>query len=236
MVINGDVLPLSANYSNTTIYGPYRAQTSPAIVYVTAERNSSTYTLKIVVKTAATHSLPNLRLFAGVAEDTLFYAAPNGEQRHYDVFRAWSSAGGGAAVTLPAVVGDSIVLTQSVNIRAEWDLQRIYPFVILQEESSKDLVQATAIKASAVNVVSGIFQAKQLLANVYPNPAGKQINIEWEGSEPARVDILNTEGKVVSTQTLQVPGLVQMPDGIGKVCYVSVQSGEGRKVYTLIVE
>ena len=77
-----------------------------------------------------------------LAEDTLFYASPNGETKYFDVFRKSLTSPSGVNITLPATVGDSAVYTMSAPYNAAWNFARIITIAILQDATTKSVVQA----------------------------------------------------------------------------------------------
>ena len=114
LVIQGTVISSSVNYSSASIFTPYLGQTSPASIKIYQYKyGNDSIRSRIVIKTEATHTLTNLSLFVALAEDTINYTGSNGESVHYDVFRKSYTGTSGISVTLPAVVGDSVVYIKS---------------------------------------------------------------------------------------------------------------------------
>ena len=157
LVIQGVVISTSADYSSSTIFAPYLSQTTPASIRISQTKyGNDSIRSRVVVKTEALHSLGNLKLFVALAEDTVFYTGSNGEPRHYDVFRKSYTGTAGMSVTLPAVVGDSVVYTMSSSSNGVWNLSRINTVAILQEESTKAVIQSEATVSQAIGVITGI--------------------------------------------------------------------------------
>lgn len=143
LVIQGTNIPTSANYSASSLFTPYIGQTSPASIRINQTRfGNDSIRAEIIIKTEAAHNLGNLALFVALAEDTVFYNAPNGEIRHYNVLRKALTTVSGVSLSLPANVGDSVVFTFSSPNNPAWNFMRINTFAILQEAGNKAVVQA----------------------------------------------------------------------------------------------
>jgi hypothetical protein len=81
-----------------------------------------------------------LNLYAVVAEKQIDYNAPNGENMHHDVFRK-------VLYDMPvsmANIGDSVVLNRRYSIDNAWTANQMYVAVMLQEASSKTILQSAA--------------------------------------------------------------------------------------------
>ncbi len=161
LVIQGAVISSNANYSSAAIFTPFLGQTSPASIKIYQRKfGKDSIRTRIVIKTEATHTLANLKLCIFLAEDTIFYKSPNGETKHFDVFRKSLTGITGVSIVLPATVGDSVVYIKSSLSNTAWDFSRIYTLAILQEDISKAIVQSESVPAKTNNiVVTGIDNA-----------------------------------------------------------------------------
>ena len=127
----------------------------------------------IIIKTESENTLGELLLFVALAEDTLFYSSPNGEDQHYDVFRKSMFPVEGISVNLASAVGDSIILSTSAALDIDWNSDRIYTIAILQESSSKAVVQSESsdvFKNSLVETTSIATLNEPFSMNIFPNP------------------------------------------------------------------
>ena len=205
LVINGNVISASANYSSPAIFTPYLGLTSPASIRIVQEKFATdSIRSTIIIKTESVNTLGALSLFVALAEDTVFYTGGNGEPKHFDVFRKSLTNTIGDAVTLPAAVGDSVVFTFTSLSNPIWNFSRIYTLAILQETTSKNLVQAEAVPASAGVITTGI-SSSALQSNgvrIFPSPADKFITIHLEENKSALVSLTNLEGKLVMQKTI----------------------------------
>ncbi len=159
LVIQGEVISPNANYSAAALFNPYIGQTSPVELIVYQQKfNDDSIRVQVVVKTVSSHSLGATSLFVALAEDTLIYNAPNGESQHYDVFRKALTSTQGTNVTIPATLGDSVVLNFTTPINNVWDVNHLFALAILQETSNKEVVQCGAAKASDQSIISTIIE------------------------------------------------------------------------------
>ena len=70
LVINGNVISSSANYSSPAIFTPYLGLTSPASIRIVQEKFATdSIRSTIIVKTEAVNTLGALSLFVALAED-----------------------------------------------------------------------------------------------------------------------------------------------------------------------
>lgn len=205
LVINGTVISGGANYSSSAIFAPYSGLTSPASIRIVQEKFATdSIRSSIIIKTESANTLGQLSLFVALAEDTVFYTGGNGEPLHFDVFRQSLTNTMGDAVTLPAMVGDSVVYTFTSLSNPIWNFSRIFTLAILQETTSKNLVQAEAVPASAGVVTTGITPSplERDGVRLFPNPADKFITIRLDESISATVSLTNPEGKLVMQKTI----------------------------------
>ncbi|MDX2172007.1 MAG: T9SS type A sorting domain-containing protein [Bacteroidota bacterium] len=150
LVIQGVVISGSADYSNASLFTPYLAQTSPASIKIRQTKfGVDSIRSTVIIKTMATHTLTNLKLFVALAEDTVFYTGSNGEPKHYNVFRKSYTGTSGISITLPSVIGDSVVYTQSSPANVAWNFARMQTIAILQDGTSKAVVQSEAVDANS---------------------------------------------------------------------------------------
>ncbi len=202
LVINGVVISSSADYSSSSIFTPYQSLTSPASIRIVQQKfGTDSIKATVIIKTEAPHALGDLSLFVALAEDTVFYTGTNGEDQHYDVFRKSLSSTTGSSVTLPASVGDSIMLTFSSPSDSIWNFSRIYTLAILQETSSKNLVQAEAVSPSGDVAATGINEnIKQITASIFPNPVDNLFTIQLGESSDAIITLTDIDGKLIMQQ------------------------------------
>lgn len=192
IVIQGQVIPASSNYGDMMLYQDEQNKTSSFSIRTEIKKTSTnTADVVVTIKKVDTSSLSSLTLYAVVAEDTLFYNAPNGENEHYDVFRK-SVWGAPQPITAPANVGDSITMTQSITIHNDWNTSRTYVAALIQD-GQKNVIQAER-SATLDYPVSITMAEKSNEVNIYPNPANNYLYIS---KEVENITITSLEGRVI---------------------------------------
>jgi len=216
LVIQGNVISSSANYASPTIFTPYLGQTSPFELTIQQNKTNGTSIIsKVKVKTVASHSFTNAKLYIAIAEDTIFYAGPNGEQQHYDVFRKALNDSSGLSVTVPAAIGDSIEFTFNTPFNPVWIPARIFTYAILQEIGNKNVLQAESAASNQNDVILGVNSATpKMVFNISPNPVGNIVFVS--ASTPfASVSILNILSKeVLATQQTNAIIISDLANGL----------------------
>ncbi len=174
IVIQGTAISPAEDYSDESLFDPFKDQVSPASIrFEQTKFNTDSIQCNIIIKTEAENTLGDLLLFVALAEDTLFYSSPNGEDQHYDVFRKSMFSADGITVNLPSEVGDSIILSTSAALNFAWNSDRIYSIAILQESGSKEVVQSEAsdvfidslVEATSIDNLNEPFSL-----TIFPNP------------------------------------------------------------------
>lgn len=177
LVIQGDVITTSTNYADASLFTSVLGQTTPFSLNVNLlPLGSDSVITRVVVKKQDASSLTSLQLYSALVEDTLFFAAANGESRSYDVFRkaVWGSTS--LTIAAPTGVGDSVVYSRSSAVNSVWVRSRIYNIAILQDDD-KNIIQA----ARSANLPSATVIQQMTMAGsvtVYPNPANDKIWIK----------------------------------------------------------
>jgi hypothetical protein len=206
LVIQGAAVPASANYSSASIFTPYQSQTSPASLRIVQTKfGNDSIRSQIIVKTEATNSLGTLSLFVALAEDTIFYSSPNGETEHYDVFRKAITSTSGMSINLPANVGDSAVYTFTSLANSAWVFSRIYTMAILQDSSSKTVVQAEAVLANSNTLTTGIDNSNfsDMASTVFYAANAKALTIlQTNSTSSTNLVIYDNFGRIVANEAI----------------------------------
>lgn len=200
LVINGDVIPASASYNSPSLFTPYKGQTTPISLSLSQEfKGMDSIMVRVVAKVEATHSLGVQNLYVVLAEDTLFYNAPNGENEHFDVFRTSLFGNTGMQVTLPTNEGDSIVFEKTVGIHSDWEEERMFALAILQNDNDNEVTQSARLNAIGDNPnVNSITEMENRIGlNLFPNPVSELLNV--------RVDVNGIQDyQIISSNGIQV--------------------------------
>jgi hypothetical protein len=194
IVLQGNVVSPSVSFSTVSLFPNQAGQSSPFSVRMTlgAVDANDEFEVRVVVRTEAAHNYGTLQLFAAIAEDTLFYAAPNGENQHYNVFRKSVFETNGRTITPAAAVGDSVVLVQTMTMNSVWVAERVLGIAILQEGSSKAVVQAASSRSALVSAT-----AARMAANFRLYAAGNRLFFEPETAADYEIQVFDLQGKAV---------------------------------------
>lgn len=202
IVVQGAAVSPSANYSDANLYTQHQGQLTSFEMSMSAWQSSATTAdITLKVKKVDTSSLTNVQLYGVLVQDTFYFTALNGENYHYDLLRTpiWDPSS--EAISAPANVGDSTVMTKTVNIQSSWgDASSLYAVAILQQ-NNKELIQATTSNnIQHPTSTSNISSSKKV--NIYPNPANSIITIQGITNYPLEVAISDINGSILSKQVI----------------------------------
>lgn len=193
LVVQGSTVSASTNYGDASIFSTQAGQTSPFTVRIdVGEVNlAGQITVDVVVKTESTHNYTDLKLFAAVAEDTVFYNAPNGENVHYNVFRKSVFETDGKTIQPSATVGDSVVYSETFNFDQTWSMSNLVGISILQEVGNKSVVQAATSKKQIFTSTENILEAPFKLYS-----AQNRFYFQADETGDYQVQVFDLQGKI----------------------------------------
>jgi hypothetical protein len=194
LVVQGNVLP-PTNYTDPNIYQSQLGQT--ASFYMQADVSSVADTaimVRMVIRKVDTSSIDSLLLYGAIAEDTLFFAANNGETVQYDVFRHSIFGAQPMRIAAPVNIGDSLVYTRNISLGGVQDIHRAYALVMAQQTDNTMVQAARSANLQPAMSVPGIASNKAI--SIYPNPAGAYLYID-AATYPVNGTIINISGQVM---------------------------------------
>lgn len=194
-VIQGEVINQSTNYSSAALFTPYLNQTSPISIQIEQLQTTDSIISTISVKTETANALGELVIFGAIAEDTVFFTSPNGETMHYNVHRKSLFGNAGIPITIPTVVGDSVMLRKAIAKNSNWNFSRLKSIIIIQESSSKMVVQA-AESITNSEIPTGQMNIMPTKMIVYPNPVESLLSIRGNGINMENYCLINSTGIV----------------------------------------
>jgi hypothetical protein len=199
LVINGTALAATDDYASASIFAPYQQQTTPfAVSVVLQPHGADSLTVTARLATRASHGYPTARLFLALAQDTVQYAAPNGEPRHYDVFRK-SFTGVNALVVAPAAVGGVVTVVKTIYRNPAWAAGHLYALAILQDNANAVLQAAASPRLGSVATAAEPAAAEPV--GIYPNPVGRTLFVQLpSGTKVLRAEVVNALGQVAALQ------------------------------------
>ncbi|MCC6724044.1 MAG: T9SS type A sorting domain-containing protein [Saprospiraceae bacterium] len=197
LVING-ILYQGNNFGSTTLFSAYQGLTTPFDLQLTQTKSGGDVQTRVVLKAVAPHSIAQALLFAGLAEDTVFVNGGNGEDTHPNVLRKALTDPSGLLVDLPAEPGDSVVLDFSSNSSTFWDFDRIFSIAILQDATTKELLQSGKTGTGSDGTVSTVDNKMDSEPfHIYPNPANEYLTVAPTTASKFSVEIITSNGKTV---------------------------------------
>lgn len=133
-------------------------------------------------------------LFLGAMEDTIQQSTNNGEKTHYNVFRKSLTKVTGDTMSLPEIIGDSVVHSFSYKAGSAWQVERLHTIGILQQ-----FERAVINSAKSINVEPTTTSTKDKDVIVektvfFPNPFHTTIETNRELNN---IKIYNSTGQVM---------------------------------------
>lgn len=211
LVINGDVIPASADYSAAALFAPYLGLSSPLSIRIEQKNDGmeAIHAKVTIRKYAATP--PEGALFLGLVEDSVFVNGGNGETEHYHVLRKSLAGADGMPVSLDFPVGDSLVLNFSGKQASFWDRNRMFAIAMLSGKDDGKLIQSAVSTPLRMTSIPASPAGENY--SVWPNPAKEMLMVQ--AAEKGIIDyrLYDLLGKVVrqgnfsGTTTINIAGL-----------------------------
>lgn len=169
-------------------------ETNYTINVIQTKVTSDSFDVRTVITKIAEDYQTNALLFIGAMEDTIQQSTNNGEMTHYNVFRKSLTKVTGDTISLPEIIGDSVVHSFSYKAGSAWQVERLHTIGILQRFD-----RAVINSAKSINVEPTTTSTKDKDSIVektvfYPNPFRTAIKTNLELSN---VRIYNSTGQVM---------------------------------------
>ena len=199
--ING-VQKSSSDVQDVNVYGPFQNQTSPFKINIfLSPLSNDSIKVMVEIKAVSQHNHTTLSLYVPLVEDTVFYAAPNGENKHYDVFRKSFTGINPINFAAPVMDGSPYIYTSKIAKNSLWNLKRLSAMGIVSaiDLSVVQVEQSDLYKETLSSSVNESLNDIQRLT-IYPNPALNTIqinaNVDISGNQ---YDMYNSMGKIVKS-------------------------------------
>ncbi|MEO0216435.1 MAG: Omp28-related outer membrane protein [candidate division WOR-3 bacterium] len=142
-----------------SMWGIYNQNTGSGIVYAKF-RNDSTITFSGRIRFVLT-------------EDSVYFAAPNGDNWHNHVARDYLPDTGGTAVTINP--GDSVIVSRNFTIQPDWNVNKCEIVTWIQcdtmlPDSTKEIWQAGIVKVTDLTGIGEMISQKPTSTEVVPIP------------------------------------------------------------------
>jgi hypothetical protein len=199
LAVNGSPLSFNPNpFQNPNLFVPYQNQNSQFELKLEQKKEGDTLRIRCVLNSLATTSGGSLRLFAAAAEDTVFYSSPNGENRHYNVFRKTFFGSDGITFTAPQE-GDSLVWEGKMGRNQVWNFNRIFAYAIVQNASDRLHQQSNFSRPSDQTITALKNPVSHPEFQILPNPGDGQYRIRVKEMALIEGELLDNQGKRIST-------------------------------------
>ncbi len=171
-------------------------KSSPIAIEVKEGGNAPTKTAEVTVRVFGQVPSGNYKLFVAVAESTVNYNAPNGENKHYDVFRAMLTDINGQDINLPAPGGSASFNFSYTHVQPNgWtsNFDSLYVLAFIQEANTKAVLNSGTrfdplfVSASEAEGVQAVRWS--------PNPATDYATALLPGEHVRAVEVFSLGGQ-----------------------------------------
>lgn len=236
IVIQGEVYN-GSDYNNEELFTPYEGASSPASINIQQSKTADMIEALITVQTEEVHSLGDLSLYVVLAEDTLFYESPNGEDLHFNVFRKALSEGDGFPVALPAELTGEVTFSVSSEMHEDWVADRIYVMAILQDATTKEVIQAEAVSPSLNMTITGTTDLPELAnVSVFPNPASDQLLVKIDDAAPSTARLIDISGKLIQEKAFTTQVNFDVTQLLNGTYLLELQNANGKSVRKVVIQ
>ncbi|MFN0015764.1 MAG: Omp28-related outer membrane protein [Saprospiraceae bacterium] len=212
VALNGNLVPAGNPLLPAATLQAAFGQQSPIAIKVEESGTAPNKTTTVSVRSFGDAPAGNFKLFVAVAERTVNYTSPNGEAKHYDVFRSMLTNIDGDAITLPAK-GQSADYTFSYTHTqpSGWpsNYDSLYVLAFVQNASTKEVLNSgTRFDPVFTDTdEAGSIQP----AIILPNPASEEATVLLPGELVTRVEVFSVSGSLVLTDYQEQADRVRIP-------------------------
>lgn len=226
----------TTSFGSATLFDQYQDQMTPVSIDIYQVKTNDEISVDVVVKAVADNEIGQANLFLAAAEKLLNYNAPNGETEHHDVFRRTftGQSVNGLTLNIPAVAGDSLVLSYTLAADEDWVFEQIYAIAILNATTDKSVIQAAASSPEDNNPLVSTREVNTIAAQIFPNPVADDLSIRIPSTAPATARIFNAQGQLLQQQSFvqqTALDLRTLPQGI---YWLEVRTSAGKAIEKII--
>lgn len=178
------------------------AQPSPITQTITGTYNPTTrqYSISSTFRNDSTAAITALVYFV-VTEDSIYYAAANGDLWHNHVARDYVPNQSGTSVTIAP--GDSVTQTRACSLKVAWNADRCVMISWIQASGTRNVFQAGIQPITTLPV--GIVEMQESegvparTVTVSPNPCvtGTRFRFSARSEEEYAIDLYDASGRLV---------------------------------------
>lgn len=200
LVVQGVELSANEDYDDPLLFSDHLGETSSFEMRTVLEQAGSSLIVTVIAKKVDTSSLSTLGFYAALVEDTLNFAAQNGETMHHDVFRKSFFDTIPIITIAPAAIGDSVVYIETITINGAWNLPQCYAIAMLSAQDKKIVQAARSVRlmeTTGINELQGndIFR-------IYPNPVKRRLRIKGNFTSNVESEIFDMSGRRIYKKVL----------------------------------
>ncbi|MCS6930154.1 MAG: T9SS type A sorting domain-containing protein [Saprospiraceae bacterium] len=202
VVLNGIPVPAGNPLLPAATLQAALGKTSPVAIEVKEAGTAPTKTAQIIVRTFGNTPPGTYKLWVAVAEKTVNYNAPNGENKHYDVLRAFLTNPDGNDISLPPPGGSvsfnfSYTHTQPNGWTSHYD--SLYVLAFIQEINTKAVLNSgTRFDPVFTEVSAPSASAHSVLC--FPNPTADQTYVALSGEYVRSVEVCSSNGQCFAVE------------------------------------
>lgn len=223
---------ITGSFANATIFQNELGKTTAfETTAKLTELAGNNLEIRVVVRKKDASALTDMTLYVPLVEDTVFFAANNGESKHHDVFRKSFWGTNPLAITAPVNIGDSTVHIQQIAINSIWNKNRIYAVAILQD-NSKNHVQAA--KSNKLAYPTSIKHYTTSPVFITPNPATDYLQLHGDANNRYNIVIQDISGRQISRFDLNGGDKIDV-SGLADGQYMAyIQQGSTQKGFKFV--
>lgn len=120
----------------------------------------------------------NYGLFIAIVEKNIDYNAPNGEDKHRNVFRAMLPSSAGEVVPLLSAGMTTGFFTYRIAKHPDWEQSEIEAIAFVQNMDNNEVINAGAVGSFTTSISPEVDPGITLS----PNPAQEQVRITWSST------------------------------------------------------
>lgn len=166
-----DGLPIQGSTLNTSLSIAGNFPTYFTLSLQQKQTAAHSFETFVVIKKMAADTTQTALLFVGVVEDTIYQTTQNGETVHYNVFRKALTATTGNVVSLPQMIGDSVIIPFTFTSPAQWDTAQLHTMGILQKLNKRVINAAKTVNTSTFAAGIPFHPQATQSSLLYPNPS-----------------------------------------------------------------
>ncbi|MCB9189174.1 MAG: T9SS type A sorting domain-containing protein [Flavobacteriales bacterium] len=205
IVINGEEYPTSVDFGALDLFDSYENLTSPFLMntYIDSITQDSIYVSVKITRFEGVSFTHTPFLYAGLAEDTIVYSAPNGEVEHYGVFRK-KLIPSYMLESIPSLaIGDSTTMSFTVKVSPDWNLTRIFAFSTIHYVPGNSIVQSSTSTSIQTAYLSITEEEGNEGFDLHFNGVSNQLSILKNDCNSSNLyEIISLNGSVMSRGSL----------------------------------